>query len=151
MANYQVLQWVYFKWSPVVGIRTGASAVGGVPTNYEKKIMDISVISIGNSKGIRLSKTLLKKYNIHDTVELILEKSYIILKPKSYPRKGWEKAFKKIHESGDDKLLMTAIFMDKDMLLKDPKNKNQVNDWNTWCPGDTIGSVIDSPLNPVLF
>ena len=47
--------------------------------------------------------------------------------------------------------VMTAIFMDKDMLLKDPENKNQVNDWNTWCPGATIGSVIDSPLNPVLF
>lgn len=47
--------------------------------------------------------------------------------------------------------VMTAIFMDKDMLLKDPENKNQVNDWNTWCPGATIGSVIDSPLNPVIF
>lgn len=47
--------------------------------------------------------------------------------------------------------VMTAIFMDKDMLLKNPENKNQVNDWNTWCPGATIGSVIDSPLNPVLF
>ena len=47
--------------------------------------------------------------------------------------------------------VMTAIFMDKDMLLKDPENKNQVNDWNTWCPGATIGSVIDTVLNPVLF
>ena len=75
--------------------------------------MDISVISIGNSKGIRLSKTLLEKYNIHDTVELILEKSYIILKPKSNPRKGWEKAFKKMHEIGDDKLLMNDVFEDE--------------------------------------
>ncbi len=57
--------------------------------------MDISVIAIGNSKGIRLAKTLIDKYNIKDTVELILEKGYIILKPKSSPRKGWEKAFKK--------------------------------------------------------
>ena len=72
--------------------------------------MDISVISIGNSKGIRLSKTLLEKYNIQDTVELILEKSYIILKPKSNPRKGWEKAFKKMHENGDDNLLMNDVF-----------------------------------------
>lgn len=72
--------------------------------------MEISVISIGNSKGIRLSKTLLEKYNIQDTVELILEKSYIILKPKSNPRKGWEKAFKKMHENGEDKLLMNDVF-----------------------------------------
>ncbi|MCE2743836.1 MAG: AbrB/MazE/SpoVT family DNA-binding domain-containing protein, partial [Fluviicola sp.] len=45
--------------------------------------MDISIINIGNSRGIRLSKTLLEKYNIKDTVELILEKGYIVLKPKS--------------------------------------------------------------------
>ena len=73
-------------------------------------IMDISIIPIGNSKGIRLSKTLLDKYNIKDKVELILEKGYIILKPKAEPRKGWEKAFKKMHESGEDKPLMTDVF-----------------------------------------
>ena len=57
--------------------------------------MEISVIPIGNSKGIRLTKTLLEKYNIQDTVELILEKGYIIIKPKAKPRQGWDKAFKK--------------------------------------------------------
>jgi antitoxin MazE len=75
--------------------------------------MDISVIPIGNSKGIRLSKTLLEKYNIKDTVELILEKGYIVLKPKTSPRKNWEKAFKKMHENGDDKLVMKDVFEDE--------------------------------------
>jgi antitoxin MazE len=75
--------------------------------------MDISIVSIGNSKGIRLSKTLLEKYNFRDKVELILEKGYIILKPKAEPRKGWEKAFKKMHESGDDKPLMNDVFEDE--------------------------------------
>ncbi|MEO5650981.1 MAG: AbrB/MazE/SpoVT family DNA-binding domain-containing protein [Ginsengibacter sp.] len=75
--------------------------------------MDISVINIGNSKGIRLSKTLLEKYNIQDSIELVLEKNYIILKPKSSPRKGWEKSFKKMHKNGDDKLLMPDIFKDE--------------------------------------
>jgi antitoxin MazE len=77
--------------------------------------MDISIISIGNSKGIRLSKTLLEKYNIQDKVELILEKSYIILKPKTEPRKGWEKAFKKMHEKGDDILLINDVFEDENL------------------------------------
>ena len=77
--------------------------------------MDISVIPIGNSKGIRLSKTLLDKYNIKDTVELILEKEYIIIKPKSAPRKGWEKSFKKMHKNGDDKTLMADIFEDENL------------------------------------
>jgi len=75
--------------------------------------MDISIIPIGNSKGIRLSKTLLEKYNIKDKVELILEKGYIILKPKAEPRKGWEKAFRKMHDSGDDKPLMNDVFEDE--------------------------------------
>jgi antitoxin MazE len=76
--------------------------------------MDISVIPIGNSKGIRLTKTLIEKYNIRDTVELVLEKNYIIIKPKSEPRKGWEKAFKKMHKNGDDKLLIPDVFQDED-------------------------------------
>ena len=77
--------------------------------------MDISVISIGNSKGILLTKILIEKYNIKDTVELVLEKSYIIIKPKASPRKGWEKAFKKMHDNGDDKLLMPDVFEDENM------------------------------------
>ena len=75
--------------------------------------MEVSVIQIGNSKGIRLSKTLLEKYNIQDTVELIMEKDYFIIKPKVYPRKGWEEAFKKMHENDDDKLLISDVFDDE--------------------------------------
>ena len=47
--------------------------------------------------------------------------------------------------------VMTIIYMDKDMKLKDPKNQNQVNDWHTWCPGAEIGQIIDTAINPVLF
>ncbi len=79
------------------------------------RIMDISIIPIGNSKGIRLSKTILEKYNITDKVELILEKGYIILKPKSEPRSGWETAFKKMHENGDDQLLIDDAFEDENL------------------------------------
>ena len=47
--------------------------------------------------------------------------------------------------------VMTIIYIDKDMKLKNPENKNQINDWNTWCPGAGIGEVINSPLNPILY
>jgi ectoine hydroxylase-related dioxygenase (phytanoyl-CoA dioxygenase family) len=47
--------------------------------------------------------------------------------------------------------VMTVIYMDKDMVLKNPENKNQINDWHAWCPGATIGEVINTPLNPVLY
>ena len=77
--------------------------------------MEVSIVQIGNSKGIRLSKTLIEKYNIKDKVELILEKGHIILKPISKPRRGWEKSFKKMHESGDDKLLFNDVFEDENL------------------------------------
>jgi antitoxin MazE len=78
-------------------------------------MMEVSVIKIGNSKGIRLSKTLLDKYNIKDTVDLSLEKGQIVIKPLSAPRKGWEKAFQAMSENGDDGLLINDIFEDEEL------------------------------------
>ncbi|MCX6279947.1 MAG: AbrB/MazE/SpoVT family DNA-binding domain-containing protein [Bacteroidetes bacterium] len=77
--------------------------------------MQVSIIDIGNSKGIRLTKSLLEKYEIKDKVELILEKGRIILKPVRQPRQGWEKSFQQMHENGDDKLLIDDIFIDENL------------------------------------
>ena len=55
--------------------------------------MKTPVIQIGNSKGLRLSKTILKQYGIVDAVELVFEKDQIVLKPISAPRANWETAF----------------------------------------------------------
>jgi antitoxin MazE len=75
--------------------------------------MEVSIIKIGNSKGFRLTKTILERYNITDKIELIFEKRQIILRPISEPRKGWDKAFQKMHENGDDQLLMNDVFEDE--------------------------------------
>jgi antitoxin MazE len=75
--------------------------------------MEISIIQIGNSKGFRLSKTILERYNITDKAEMILEKGQIILRPITEPRKGWDKAFKKMHEEGEDQLLFDDVFDDE--------------------------------------
>ena len=72
--------------------------------------MNISVIPIGNSKGICFSKALIEKYNIKYSVELVLEKNHILLKPNTSPRKGWGKSFKKMHKNGDDKSLMSDFY-----------------------------------------
>ena len=77
--------------------------------------MEVSVVKIGNSKGIRLSKTLLERYNIRDTVDLIMEKGHIIIKPLSKPRKGWDKAFKEMASNGDDHLLVDDVFEDENL------------------------------------
>jgi antitoxin MazE len=75
--------------------------------------MELSVIQIGNSKGLRLTKSILETYNIKDKVELILEKEQIILRPITSTRKGWDDAFKELHENGEDHLLMNDIFKDE--------------------------------------
>jgi len=60
------------------------------------------------------------------------------------------------HRAGPNKTdtmrkVMTVIYMDKDIRLKEPANENQIADWETWCPGVKIGDVVASPLNPVLY
>lgn len=77
--------------------------------------MEVAVIKIGNSKGIRLSKTLLERYNIKDSVELIMEKGYMILKPKEEVRKGWSEAFRDMHKAGNDRALMPDVFEDENL------------------------------------
>jgi ectoine hydroxylase-related dioxygenase (phytanoyl-CoA dioxygenase family) len=45
----------------------------------------------------------------------------------------------------------TIIYLDREMRLAPPHNSNQQTDWERWCPGVEIGSLIDSELNPVLW
>jgi antitoxin MazE len=77
--------------------------------------MEVSVVKIGNSRGIRFSKTIIERYNIRDTVDLILDKGQIIIKPLSKPRKGWDKAFIEMHANGDDKLIIPDIFIEENL------------------------------------
>lgn len=76
-------------------------------------IMELSIIKIGNSKGIRLKKSILDRYNIKDKVELILERGRIILKPVSKPRQGWEDAFRTMQYNQEDNLLIPDVFEDE--------------------------------------
>ena len=58
---------------------------------------------------------MIEKYNIKNKAELVLEKGYFILKPISSPRKGWEKAFKKMNENGDDQPLFNDVFENENL------------------------------------
>ena len=64
---------------------------------------------------------------------------------------GWVFHRAGANTTNDIRKVMTVIYMDKDMILKNPENKNQINDWHTWCPGATIGEVINTPINPILY
>jgi len=68
--------------------------------------MEIDVIKIGNSKGIRLPMAILKQCGIESKVELEIEDNCIIIKSVKTPRQGWAEAFKVMHKKGDDSLLI---------------------------------------------
>jgi ectoine hydroxylase-related dioxygenase (phytanoyl-CoA dioxygenase family) len=60
------------------------------------------------------------------------------------------------HRAGANKTdrireVMTIIYMDKNMRLKQPSNDNQQADWDTWCPNAVVGDVINTPINPILY
>lgn len=64
---------------------------------------------------------------------------------------GWTFHHAGANVSGDPRKVMTIIYMDADMKLTQPANDHQEADHNAWCPGATVGEVIDTPLNPVLY
>ena len=64
---------------------------------------------------------------------------------------GWVFHRAGANNSRDMRKVMTIIYMDRDMRLKAPENKNQQLDWDTWCPGATVGEIINSPINPVIY
>lgn len=68
--------------------------------------MEIQVIRIGNSRGIRLTKAILERYDIGDVVDLELRKNHINITPLSQPRKGWYNAFKEMNANGEDNLFL---------------------------------------------
>jgi len=75
--------------------------------------MKIKIIQIGNSQGIRLSKTIIEKYQITDQMEIKLEKDHIKLIPVATPRHGWGEAFAEMHQNNDDALLLPDVFEDE--------------------------------------
>lgn len=68
--------------------------------------MQLDIIKIGNSRGIRLPNTVLKECGIDSKVELEIEDNRIILKPVKTPRQGWAEAFEAMHKNNDDVLVI---------------------------------------------
>ncbi len=47
--------------------------------------------------------------------------------------------------------VMTVIYMDENIRLAEPRNKNHLADMDRWMPGLQSGDLLDSHLNPVLY
>jgi antitoxin MazE len=78
--------------------------------------MKTSVIRVGNSKGIILSKTILEKYQIKDEVNIILEQDSLRIEPISKPRANWDALFKENKADHGKEEIMTDVFEDETFL-----------------------------------
>jgi antitoxin MazE len=78
--------------------------------------MRSSIRKIGNSKGIIIPQSILKECLIDEVVSIeVKDKHIIISAPEEVKRKGWEEAFKKMAENGDDHLIVPDVFNDEDI------------------------------------
>ena len=68
--------------------------------------MQVALIDIGTSKGIRLPANVLKMFNSLSGFELRVEGKKIILDSIESPRAGWEEKFK---NSSDEPLIDDAL------------------------------------------
>jgi antitoxin MazE len=63
------------------------------------------VVKIGNSRGIRIPRTILEQAGLTDEIEMKVEGNQLIIQSSHHPRQGWEKRFAEMAEQGDDRLL----------------------------------------------
>ena len=76
--------------------------------------MKVSVVHIGNSKGIMIPEEFFNHYKIADAVDLVVDGEKIILTPLNHrPRAGWSEAAQKMRSAGDDELLIPDVFEDE--------------------------------------
>ena len=66
------------------------------------------VVKIGNSRGIRIPRTLLEQAGLMDDVEMRVEGNKLIIRSANSPRQGWEALFTAMAEHSDDRLLDQA-------------------------------------------
>ena len=75
--------------------------------------MKAKIVKIGNSRGIRIPKSLIEDSGISGEVELEVDDDTIIIKPVSKNRESWDAAFQKMAENTDDVLLDAEILVDQ--------------------------------------
>ena len=77
---------------------------------YKDKPLKSIIIKVLGVLGLTILGYIPVSYTHLDVYK---RQGFIILKPKAEPRKNWEKAFKKMHENGDDQLLIDDVFEDE--------------------------------------
>ncbi|HEV8412284.1 MAG TPA: AbrB/MazE/SpoVT family DNA-binding domain-containing protein [Bryobacteraceae bacterium] len=69
--------------------------------------MKVSVVQIGNSRGVRIPKAVLEQVGLRDEAEMEVRGSQLMIRAVNHTRAGWDAAFAKMAARGDDDLLDT--------------------------------------------
>jgi antitoxin MazE len=68
-------------------------------------IVRTRIIQIGNTQGILIPEHWLAQSNLGEEVELELQANQIVIRAARRVRQGWDEAFAKLAEQGEDRLL----------------------------------------------
>ncbi len=66
--------------------------------------MKASIIKIGTSHGIRITKPIIAQCGFEEEVEFSVQNNALIIKSLRSSRKNWDAAFKKMAANADDQL-----------------------------------------------
>ena len=83
--------------------------------------MKINLVSIGNSKGVRLPASVIEQCGFGERLEMRVRDNTVVLVPMSKAREGWNEAFEKMAARGDDALVVSDA----------PESSFDAEDW-TW-------------------
>jgi antitoxin MazE len=67
------------------------------------------VVKIGNSRGIRIPRTMLEQAGLTDQVEMTVEGNRLIVRSAHRPRAGWKASFAEMAERDDDQMLDNSL------------------------------------------
>ena len=66
------------------------------------KSIELKVVQIGNSRGVRLPKAVLERYAIKDAVVLEAREEGLLLRNKREKRLSWEETYKDMAKAHED-------------------------------------------------
>ena len=75
--------------------------------------MRVGIISVGNSKGIRIPKAILEQCRFNKEAELEVQGNVLLIKPVRKVREGWDRSFQLMHERKEDALVINdALYLE---------------------------------------
>jgi antitoxin MazE len=67
--------------------------------------MRSKLIRIGNSRGLRLSKSIIDAAGLQEDVDIQVREGALVIRSGRKPRRGWADAARRLRERGEDGLL----------------------------------------------